>query len=100
MKAFLIDPQQQTIDPVDVTNIDDIKQLIRFDTVIRDEIGPDGDRLYFDEECFLRGTEGRFQIDSIVPVAGKGVVVGGKEGDVLQDVVTDAAALKGRLKYL
>lgn len=100
MKAFLIDPQQQTIDPVDVANIDDIKQLIGFDTVIHDEIGPDGDRLYFDEECFLRGTAGRFQIDSIVPVAGKGVIVGGADGDALQDVVSDTAAIRGRLKYL
>lgn len=31
---------------------------------------------FFDEECFIRGSSDRFKIDKLLPVAGKGVVVG------------------------
>ena len=60
-------------------------------------------RLFFDEECFIRGdaVSGRFQIDSVVPVAGKGIVVGsGDDGSSLQDVISDVDSLKARIKYL
>jgi len=101
MKALLIDPEQKTIEDVDVQGREDIVRLVGFDTLESDEIGPDGDRLFFDEECFLRGTSGRFQIDSIVPVSGKGLIVGSRnDGAILQDVVSDADAVRARLKYL
>lgn len=101
MKALLIDPEQQTIEEVELEGREDIARLIGFDTLESDEIGPDGDRLFFDEECFLRGTTGRFQIDSVIPVSGKGVVVGAAgDGADLKDVASDAAALRGRTKYL
>lgn len=101
MKAFLITPDPQSIEEVDVTGLDDIVKLIGFDTIASDEIGPEGDRLYFDEECFLRGTTGRFQIDTVIPVSGIGVVVGSAdEGATLRDAVSDIESLRGRLKYL
>ncbi|WP_018871911.1 hypothetical protein [Thioalkalivibrio sp. ALJ16] len=101
MKALLIDPEQQTIESVEVEGREDIAHLIGFDTLESDVIGPDGDCLYFDEECFLRGTSGRFQIDSVIPVSGKGVVVGSTDdGARLQDVVSDPDSLRARLKYL
>ncbi|MBS3800341.1 MAG: hypothetical protein KGY40_05060 [Thioalkalivibrio sp.] len=101
MKALLIDPEQKTIEGVDVQGREDIVRLVGFDTLESDEIGPDGDRLFFDEECFLRGTTGRFQIDSIVPVSGKGLIVGSRDdGAILQDAVSDADAVRARLKYL
>ncbi len=101
MKALLIDPEQQTIEAVDVEGREDIARLIGYETLESDEIGPDGDRLFFDEECFLRGTTGRFQIDSVIPVSGKGVVIGSVgDGDSLKDVVSDPAALRARMKYL
>ena len=101
MKALLIDPEQKTIEDVDVQGREDIVRLVGFDTLESDEIGPDGDRLFFDEECFLRGITGRFQIDSIVPVSGKGLIVGSRnDGAILQDAVSDADAVRARLKYL
>jgi len=101
MKALRINPEQQTIDEVDISGLDGIVQLIGFDTVISDDIGPDGDRLYFDEDCFLRGSSGRFQIDTVVPVAGIGVVVGmAADGEQLQDASSDLEGLRKRLKYL
>jgi hypothetical protein len=81
--------------------MDDIAALIGYDTIESDAIGSQGDRLYFDEECFIRGTEGRFQIDKVIPVAGKGVIVGvADDGVTLRDVSTDLDELRARIKYL
>ena len=101
MKAFLITPDTKSIDVVEVATLDDVKSLIGFDTLESDLIGSHGDRLYFDEECFLRGTSGRFQVDKVVPVAGRGVVVGTTDdGATLRDVVAGIDDLRGRIKYL
>lgn len=101
MKALLVNPESQSIEAIEIGGMDDIKALIGYDTIESDAIGSEGDRLYFDEECFLRGTKGRFQIDKVIPVAGKGVIVGSAdEGASLRDVVTDIESLRSRIKYL
>ena len=100
MKAFLITPDTQSIDEINVDSLDDLKALIGFDTLESDSIGSEGDRLYFDEECFLRGASGRFQIDTLVPVSGKGVVVGTVgDGAELRDVTLDIDDLRRRTKF-
>ena len=100
MKAFLINPEEQSIETIEINNHDDIKKLIGFGTIISDEIGSD-DHLFFDEECFLRGTVGRFQLDKLIPVSGKGVIIGTQGGsNTLHDDVTELDDLKSRLKYL
>lgn len=100
MKAILINPEQQQLEVIVISGRDDMVKLIGYDTLESDEIG-NGDRLYFDEECFLRGTKGRFQIDKLIPVSGKGVVVGtATDSETLQDVQIDIEALRGRIKYL
>ena len=98
MRALLITPDTQSIEEVDVASLDDIKALIGFDTIESDAIGSEGDRLFFDEECFLRQSKGRFQIDTLIPVAGRGVIVGA-DGDNLRDAVTAIESLRGRIKY-
>jgi hypothetical protein len=101
MKAFLIDPEKQSLEPIDIQGHEDIVKLIGYDTIESDAVGTAGDRLYFDEECFLRGTKGRFQIDSVIPVSGRAVLVGtADDGRTLRDVATDADSLRSRLKYL
>lgn len=101
MKAILIDPENQSIESVDIDDRNDLVRLVGFDTLESDAVGTQGDRLYFDEECFLRGTTGRFQIDTIIPVSGKGVIVGTDEdGSTLSDVVTSIDELRNRIKYL
>lgn len=101
MKAFLITPDSQSVEAVEVESLDDLRQLIGFDTLESDELGAAGDRLYFDEECFLRGSTGRFKVDSLVPVSGKGVVVG-SSGDAqqLSDVAMDIDDLVARIQYV
>lgn len=100
MRAYLIPTEEQSIQPVEIDGSDDIAALIGFETLESDAVGPDGDRLYFDEECFIRGTSGRFQIDSIIPVAGRGVLVGtAEDGERLRDVSVPIEDLRARTKF-
>jgi hypothetical protein len=101
VKAFLITPDKQSIEAININGREDIARLIGFDTIESDAIGTAGDRLYFDEECFLRGTKGRFQIDSVIPVSGKALIVGTADGgSTLRDVASDIDSLRRRIKYL
>ena len=101
MKALLITPDNQTIEEIEISGMDDIKRIIGYDTIESDAIGSAGDRLFFDEECFLRGTSGRFQIDTVIPVSGKGIIVGASEdASSFSDVTLTVDELEGRLKYL
>ncbi|MEJ2310019.1 MAG: hypothetical protein P8Z78_11980 [Gammaproteobacteria bacterium] len=99
MKALLIQPETRSIEEIDISGMDDIKSVIGYDTIESDPVGDDGDYLFFDEECFLRGTEGRFQIDTLIPVSGKGVVVGFDGEAAFKDVAMSEQELSGRLKY-
>lgn len=98
MKALLINPEDQTIEAIEVEDLAAIRQLVGYDTLESDAVGSEGDRLYFDEECFIRGSKGRFQIDSVIPVAGKGVLIG-SDGDALADVRTEIEDLRGRIRF-
>jgi len=101
MRAILINPESRSIEAIDISGHADLVKLIGYDTLESDAVGTADDRLYFDEECFLRGTSGRFQIDTLIPVSGKGVIVGtGEDGTTLRDAVTDIDALRSRIKYL
>lgn len=101
MKALLIDPEHRSIEAIEIAGHEDIARLIGFDTVESDAVGNAGDRLFFDEECFLRGAGGRFQLDTLIPIAGKALIVGTSgDGTVLRDAVTDVSSLGSRLKYL
>ncbi|MEQ1663119.1 MAG: hypothetical protein ABL877_10545 [Thiobacillus sp.] len=101
MKAYLIDADQKTVSPVEIAGLDDVKKLIGYDSVDSDEMDASGDRLYFDESCFLRDQagKGRFKLDNLAPVAGKGVVAG-SSGDTLQDAAVENAALLLRVTWL
>jgi hypothetical protein len=100
MKAFLITPEQRSIEAIDIADLDKIKKIIGFDTIESDAIGTGSDRLYFDEECFLRGTGSRFQVDNLIPISGKAVVVGvAGDGATLCDAAVDIESLRGRIKY-
>ena len=101
MKAFLVTPENRSIDAIDIKGREDIAKLIGFDTIESDAVGTAGDRLYFDEECFLRGSSGRFQIDSVTPVSGRAVIVGTADGgSTLRDVATEIDRLRSRINYL
>ena len=99
MTCFVIDPTAKTITPVPWDGgLEEIRQLIGFETIDSDEIDASGDRLFFDEKGFIRQTPsvGRFQLDSLAPVAGVGVVGG---AGVSAPQLT-LQALQGRVKFL
>lgn len=97
----MINPESRSIEVIDMNGREDIARLIGFDTIESDAIGTAGDRLYFDEECFLRGSSARFQIDSVIPVSGRAVIVGTADGGgTLRDVATEIDSLRRRIKYL
>lgn len=101
MKALLINPESQSIETIDIGSHADLANLIGHDTIESDAVGTAGDHLYFDEECFLRGTIGRFQIDTLIPVSGRAVIVGTTDdGATLRDVATDIEDVRSRIKYL
>ncbi|MCB1737285.1 MAG: hypothetical protein KDI42_04080 [Gammaproteobacteria bacterium] len=100
MKAILINPEAQSLEIIDIADAAQIAEQIGYDSIETDEVGEQGDRLHFDEECFIRGSKGRFQIDSLIPVAGKGVVIGGGADGAMSDVSISIDALKARLKFM
>lgn len=103
MKGFVIDPAARTVTPVEVEGgVDGVRRLIGFPSVDSDEIDDNGDRLFFDEECFIRSAPGspRFRVDNLAPVAGRGVVVGSAaQGKELADAVIGLEALQRRVTF-
>jgi len=98
MKAFLISPESQSIESIEIQDQNDIKTQIGYDTVISDELGDD-QHIFFDEECFLRQAKGRFQIDKLVPISGKAIVMG-MSGEALSDIALEKSALADRVSFL
>ena len=99
MQAFFIDGVKQNQELVEISSKKDIAKLVGHDTIIFDEI--DGaDAVYFDEDCFIRGSSGRFQIDSLAPIAGKAVVIGYLDGEQLTNVTGALEDLLARIKFL
>lgn len=104
MKYFVINPAEKRVtahDPVE--GLAGIRKLIGFDSVDSDEINNAGDRLFFDESCFLRDNPaaGRFQLDTLAPVAGIGVIVGTEQSaGVFGTPSVSLEAIQGRVKFL
>ena len=99
MRGFLIDGASQTIEAIDLESGDDIAALVGYDSVISDEIDA-GNAVHFDEDCFIRGTPGRFRIDNLAPIAGKAVITGKGEGDQSADSSLDLEQLKARVVFV
>ncbi|MHB1214449.1 MAG: hypothetical protein ACYCY9_05620 [Thiobacillus sp.] len=104
MNAYLIDANQKTVTAVDlVDGLAGIRRLIGCHSVDSEEVGTRGDRLFFDENCFLRDQtgQGRFKLDRLVPVAGRAVIVGaGEDGTPLKDAAVELEALRERIAWL
>ena len=104
MQVFIIDPTAKEIRAAEISDGEaSIRQLIGFDSIDFDEIDDNGDRLYFDESCFIRhGADvGRFRVDSLAPVAGKGVISGGEPGGkTIAGAQITLEALRARVQFL
>jgi hypothetical protein len=101
MRAFLIDAFQQSVEPVEIEpTLAGIRQAIGFDTIDSDPIDGGDDRLFFDDECFLRvqSHPGRFRLDSLPPVAGRGLVAAG-DLNAPREPLVSLEALRARVKF-
>lgn len=102
MQVFLIDPKARSISAVDLDDgLEGIRRLIGYESVEADEVGDDGDRLWFDESCFIRAIPdaGRFRLDSLPPVAGRGVVTGNDSAGSITAPVVSLEALIARVRF-
>lgn len=104
MRIYLIDPVAKTVTAENVADGEaGVARLIGYDSLDFDEIDDNGDRLLFDESCFIRhGADmPRFKVDSLAPVAGRGVIAGGEPGGkALSDAVVELDALRARVSFL
>lgn len=54
VKAFLINPVNQSIESIDIGGHKDIAKLVGYDTIESEAVGNQGNSLYFEEELLLR----------------------------------------------
>ncbi len=104
MRIDLIDPIARAITPGEVADGEaGIARLIGYDSLDFDEIDDNGDRLFFDNSCFIRHAADmpRFRVDSLAPVAGRGVIAGGQPGGkAVSDAIVELDALRARVSFL
>ena len=99
MRVIVINGERKSLEVAEIDGQSDIVRLIGHDCVISDEID-DKDAVYFDEECFIRGSTGKFQIDKLAPISGIAVVAGVAVGGQPTGVTASPDLLKGRIKFL
>ena len=98
MKAYLIDANSHAVSEVVSAGLDDIKQLIGYDSVDPDEIDASGDRLFFDESCFFTRPDRQWALQARQPHTGCQSDLAGSVGDdgVLKSATVVLAALQQR----
>jgi hypothetical protein len=104
MQIYVIDPTSKIVSAVDISgSLDDVRGLIGFASIDSDEIDNNGDRLFFDEECFIRQQDGigRFKVDNLAPVAGIGVIANSRdEAKSIQSPEASLQSLTKRITFL
>lgn len=104
MQVFIINPNTKEIKTIEISDTNEaLAQAIGFDTIDSDEIDDNGDRLFFDEECFIRqqSNVGRFKVDSLAPVAGIGIVANSPDnGKTLKSAIVSIVDLEKRVTFL
>lgn len=104
MNAYLIDPSKREIRSIELTEgVSQIAPLLGAKSVDFDEIDDGGDRLYFDEDCFIKAKPGdaRFKVDNLAPVSGAGVICGPTAASgALGQMKNDLESLTRRVQFL
>jgi hypothetical protein len=104
MNAYLIDPSTREIRRVELSHgATEIASLLEAKSVDFDEIDEGGDRLYFDEDCFIKAQPGdaRFKVDNLAPVSGAGLICGTESPNgVLQAAQNDLDKIEKRVQFL
>lgn len=98
MRAILINGAGKTVSEIEITSRAELEAVIGQASIIVDDIAGDN-AVYFDEDCFLRGSEGRFVVDTLPPIAGNAVVMGRADGSQLLATDLTLEELQGRVKF-
>jgi hypothetical protein len=102
MKAILIDPVAKHIDWIECANeASQWAARIGAKAVEFDDVKGTSDRLCFDEDCFIAAKPGRFQLDTLAPVAGAALIVGAEQANGTAGEPSIALdALRERIRFL
>jgi hypothetical protein len=104
MHAYLINPTSREVSKIELLGTtEQIAEILGAKNVDFDEIGANGDRLYFDEDCFIKATpnDARFKVDNLAPVSGHGIICGKMAStNTLSDVQTALGDLTSRVQFL
>lgn len=102
MKAFLIDPLTKKISELQVSDgLEEFRTLVEAKNIEFDDISKTTDRLCFDEDCFISQKPGRFQLDTLAPVAGKALVIGSADpAGATRDASMSLTELESRIKFI
>lgn len=98
MKSFLIDGISNQVTQINIADRAGIAAEIGFSTLADDFIA-ESEIVVFDENCFIRGSAGRFQIDTLAPIAGKAIIVGVIGSDLVDSKLT-VMDISSRVKFL
>lgn len=104
MNAYIIDPAARAIRSIELAEGESqIATVLGAKSVDFDEIDDGGDRLYFDENCFIKAKPGdaRFKVDNLAPVSGAGLICGPTASNgALQPTKNDLESLTRRVQFL
>jgi|TARA_B110000444_G_C18475502_1_gene426740 hypothetical protein len=98
MKALLVDGLAQSLSELDISGKKDLELVLGVESVVADSLNSEH-QIFFDEDCFIKQTNGRFQIDALPPISGKAVLARVVDGD-FTDVTLGLDQIESRVKFL
>ena len=98
MKALLVDGLAQSLSELDISGEKDLELVLGVESVVADSLDSEH-QIFFDENCFIKQTNGRFQIDTLPPISGKAVLARVVDGD-FTDVTLGLDQIESRVKFL
>jgi hypothetical protein len=98
MKALLVNGLAQSLSELDISGEKDLELVLGCESVVADSLDSEH-QIFFDEDCFIKQTNGRFQIDALPPISGKAVLVRVVDGD-FTDITSGFDQIESRVKFL
>lgn len=98
MKALLVNGPAQSMSEVDIGGAKDLELVLGVESVVADRLDSEH-QIFFDEDCFIKQTNGRFQLDALPPIAGKAVLARVVDGEFF-GVTLGLNEIESRIKFL
>ena len=98
MRALLVNGLAQSMSEVDIGGVKDLALVLGVESVVGDSLDSEH-QIFFDEDCFIKQTNGRFQIDALPPIAGKAVLARVVDGE-FSGVTLGLNEIESRVTFL